>query len=52
MPATVVEMHLLVPGTYTLVDHVILRLNKGCVGSPRSIIPSNPLHGVGCKLHA
>eukprot|EP01034_Spumella_vulgaris_P028983 gene28983-35948_t len=29
---SVVDMHMVVPGTYTLVDHAIFRLDKGCVG--------------------
>lgn len=30
--ATVVEFDAMVPGTYTLVDHSIIRVEKGCVG--------------------
>jgi copper-containing nitrite reductase len=59
--ATIVEMRMVVPGTYTLVDHAIFRLDKGAVGflnvsgKPRpdiygSAAPPSPC--VGCKLHA
>ncbi len=58
--ATIVDMHMLVPGTMTLVDHAIFRLDKGGVGylnvagKPRpdiyqSVQPPAPC--VGCKLH-
>lgn len=30
--ATIVEFHLEVPGTYTLLDHAIFRMNQGAVG--------------------
>ncbi|KAL4785033.1 Cupredoxin [Aspergillus varians] len=58
--ATVVDMKMLVPGTYTLVDHAIFRLDKGAVGylnvagKPRPDIYQSsepPAPCVGCKLH-
>jgi len=59
--ATVVDFQVPVPGTYTLVDHSIFRMDKGAVGflnvsgKPRpdlyySTGPPKPC--VGCKLHA
>jgi copper-containing nitrite reductase len=59
--ATITDLKMLVPGTYTLVDHAIFRLEKGAVGflnvsgKPRPDIyqsaePAKPC--VGCKLHA
>lgn len=59
--ATVVDMKMVVPGTYTLVDHAIFRLDKGAVGflnvsgKPRPDIYGSaqpPAPCVGCKLHA
>lgn len=58
--AAVVDMEMVVPGTYALVDHAIFRLDKGAVGylnvsgKPRpdvyqSVLPPEPC--VGCKLH-
>ncbi len=58
--SSVCDLHMLVPGTYTLVDHAIFRLDKGCVGFlnvtglPRpdlyqSEVP--PQNCTGCKLH-
>lgn len=61
--AAVVESTALVPGNYTLLDHAIFRVDKGCVGflkvrpkgSDRrldlfdSIDPPQPCPG--CKLH-
>lgn len=58
--STIVDMEMFVPGTYTLVDHAIFRLEKGAVGylnvsgAPRpdlygSSEPPEPC--VGCKLH-
>lgn len=58
--ATIVDLQMFVPGTYTLVDHAIFRLDKGAVGylnvagKPRPDIygstePPEPC--VGCKLH-
>jgi copper-containing nitrite reductase len=58
--ATVVDIHTIVPGTYTLVDHAIFRLDKGCVGflnvagKPRPDIYHSeqpPENCVGCKVH-
>jgi len=57
----VVDMKMVVPGTYTLVDHAIFRLDKGAVGflnvngkAKAGIYqgdqPAAPC--VGCKLHA
>jgi copper-containing nitrite reductase len=59
--STVVDMHMLIPGTYALVDHAIFRLDKGCVGFLNvagagrpdlyhSEVP--PANCVGCKLHS
>lgn len=57
---TVVDMKMLVPGTYTIVDHSIFRLDKGAVGylnvagKPRPDLyhsTENPAPCVGCKLH-
>lgn len=59
--ATVVDMKMVVPGTYTLVDHAIFRLDKGAVGflnvsgKPREDVYGSsqpPAPCVGCKLHA
>jgi copper-containing nitrite reductase len=59
--ATIVDMKMVVPGTYTLVDHAIFRLDKGAVGflnvsgTPRPDIYHSaqpPAPCVGCKLHA
>lgn len=58
--STIVDLKLAVPGTYTLVDHAIFRLDKGAVGylnvsgkqRPdiyQSTLPPAPC--VGCKLH-
>ncbi|KAJ5512223.1 hypothetical protein N7463_001775 [Penicillium fimorum] len=58
--ATVVDMKMVVPGTYTLVDHAIFRLDKGAVGylnvagEPRGDMYHSeepPAPCVGCKLH-
>ncbi|CAI7602490.1 unnamed protein product [Penicillium viridicatum] len=58
--STVVDMKMLVPGTYTLVDHAIFRLEKGAVGylnvagEPKADIYHSeepPAPCVGCKLH-
>lgn len=59
--ATIADLKMEVPGTYTLVDHAIFRLDKGAVGylniagKPRPDIyqsrdPAEPC--VGCKLHS
>ncbi|CAF1001320.1 unnamed protein product [Rotaria sp. Silwood1] len=58
--ATIVDMKMLVPGTYTILDHAIFRLDKCLVGYLNvsgkarpdiyaSIEPPAPC--VGCKLH-
>ncbi|KAL3459395.1 Cupredoxin [Aspergillus heterothallicus] len=60
--ATIVDMKMVVPGTYTLVDHAIFRLEKGAVGylnvsgekrpevyQSAELDPPAPC--VGCKLH-
>jgi copper-containing nitrite reductase len=58
--AAIVDLKMIVPGTYTLVDHAIFRMDKGAVGylnvagAPRpdilySEMPPEPC--VGCKLH-
>lgn len=58
--ATVVELNAVVPGTYTLVDHSIFRLDKGAVGflkvkgAPRPDIYDSkamPQTCPNCKLH-
>jgi copper-containing nitrite reductase len=58
--STIVDMEMLVPGTYTLVDHAIFRLEKGAVGylnvsgPPQPDIYQStepPAPCVGCKLH-
>lgn len=58
--STIVDMKLLVPGTYTLVDHAIFRLEKGAVGylnvsgaqQPHIYEGTEPpAPCVGCKLH-
>lgn len=59
--STIVDMNMVVPGTYTLVDHAIFRLDKGAVGFLNVSGPQNnevyastqpPRPCVGCKLHA
>eukprot|EP00742_Colponemidia_sp_Colp-10_P002794 GILJ01002987.1.p1 GENE.GILJ01002987.1~~GILJ01002987.1.p1 ORF type:complete len:393 (-),score=34.71 GILJ01002987.1:96-1274(-) len=59
--ASIVEIKPLVPGNYTLVDHSIFRLDKGCVGflsvtghkRPDLFYSTEgPQPCVGCKLHA
>ncbi|POR31804.1 Copper-containing nitrite reductase [Tolypocladium paradoxum] len=59
--ATIVDMKMVVPGTYTLVDHAIFRLDKGAVGflnvsgeARPDVYQSTepPAPCVGCKLHA
>lgn len=58
--STIVDMKMVVPGTYTIVDHAIFRLEKGAKGflnvsgEPRptlyySALPPQPCEG--CKLH-
>ncbi|QSS52847.1 nitrite reductase [Histoplasma capsulatum var. duboisii H88] len=58
--ATIFDMKAVVPGTYTLVDHAIFRLDKGAVGfinvtgNPRPDVYQSNEHAepcVGCKLH-
>lgn len=58
--ACVADLDMLVPGTYTLIDHAIFRLDKGAVGylnvsgSPRPDITvglQEPSPCVGCKIH-
>eukprot|EP00906_Rhabdomonas_costata_P008042 RCo011480 len=59
--ATVVEMDAIVPGNYTLIDHSVFRVDKGCVGflkvsgqNPRKEIYDSrdrPTPCPGCKLH-
>jgi copper-containing nitrite reductase len=58
--STVVDMHMLIPGTYALVDHAIFRLDKGCVGflnvtgaARPDLYHSEepPVQCTGCKLH-
>lgn len=58
--ATIVDMKMVVPGTYALVDHAIFRLDKGAVGylnvsgeANHEVFQSaeHPNPCVGCKLH-
>lgn len=58
--ATIVDMKMFVPGTYTLVDHALFRLEKGAVGylnvagDPQPAVYNSaepPEPCVGCKLH-
>lgn len=58
--STVVEMDIKVPGNYTLVDHALFRLDKGCVGFLQAKGDPVPemYHSVGyptpcpgCKVH-
>lgn len=59
--AAVVDIKASVPGSFTLVDHSIFRLDKGCVGFLK-VIGNDPRHDIyaaseplrnceGCKLH-
>lgn len=59
--ASIVDLKMVVPGTYTLVDHAIFRLDKGAVGflnvsgGQRADIYDGsqpPAPCIGCKLHA
>lgn len=59
--ATIVDLKMAVPGTYTIVDHAIFRLDKGAVGflnvsgeAKPGVYESTqpPAPCVGCKLHA
>lgn len=59
--AAIVDLKMVVPGTYTLVDHAIFRLDKGAVGflnvsgKPRPDIYGSsepPAPCAGCKLHS
>lgn len=59
--AAITDLKMVVPGTYTLVDHAIFRLDKGAVGflnvsgKPRPGIYQSsepPQPCVGCKLHS
>jgi len=58
--AVVVELNLPVPGTFTIVDHSIWRIDKGCVGfiqvegetRPDLFYASgNPLTCTHCQIH-
>ena len=59
--ATIVELDCTVPGSYTLVDHAIFRIDKGAVGflkvtgnDPRRDVYASadmPITCPGCKLH-
>lgn len=58
--AAVVEMNLKVPGNFTIVDHALFRLDKGCVGfmsvtgDPAPEVYhtlGTPTYCAGCKLH-
>ncbi|MDE1976687.1 MAG: nitrite reductase, copper-containing [Elusimicrobia bacterium] len=40
--AAIVDFHLLVPGTYTLVDHSIFRVEKGAIGQIKASGPARP----------
>ena len=59
--STIVDMKMVVPGTYTLVDHAIFRLDRGAVGflnvsgkqNPEVYASAEPPRPcIGCKLHA
>ncbi|KAF4450425.1 hypothetical protein F53441_6424 [Fusarium austroafricanum] len=59
--STIVDLKMAVPGTYTMVDHSIFRLDKGAVGFLNVSGPQNPgvyqssqppRPCVGCKLHS
>ncbi|UNI21230.1 hypothetical protein JDV02_007239 [Purpureocillium takamizusanense] len=59
--ATIVDLKAVVPGTYTLVDHAIFRIDKGAVGFLNVAGEARPdVYGsseppapcVGCKLHS
>ncbi|PHH82132.1 hypothetical protein CDD82_6890 [Ophiocordyceps australis] len=59
--ASIFDLTMLVPGTYTLVDHAIFRIDKGAIGflnvagAPRPDVYSSsepPAPCAGCKLHA
>ncbi|KAK3175657.1 hypothetical protein K4F52_010092 [Lecanicillium sp. MT-2017a] len=59
--ASIVDLKMAVPGTYTIVDHAIFRLDKGAVGflnvsgqaRPDIYMGTQPPEPcVGCKLHA
>jgi copper-containing nitrite reductase len=59
--ATIADMRMVVPGTYTLVDHALFRLDKGAAGflnvsgkARPDIYQSleHPEPCVGCKLHS
>ena len=59
--ATIVEINCVVPGSYTLVDHAIFRIDKGAIGflkvtgdDPRRDVYASadqPVACFGCKLH-
>ncbi|KAI3573417.1 copper-containing nitrite reductase [Fusarium oxysporum f. sp. albedinis] len=59
--ASIVDLKMLVPGTYSLIDHAMFRLDKGAVGflnvsgKPEPNVYESeqpPKPCVGCKLHA
>lgn len=59
--ATIVDLKMAVPGSYTIVDHAIFRLDKGAVGFLNVSGPARPdiyvgsqapEPCIGCKLHA
>ncbi|KAL2163087.1 hypothetical protein VTH06DRAFT_6923 [Thermothelomyces fergusii] len=59
--AAVLDLKMVVPGTYTLVDHAIFRIDKGAIaflnvsGEPRPDVYGSsepPAPCAGCKLHA
>ncbi|TPX10025.1 uncharacterized protein E0L32_001222 [Thyridium curvatum] len=59
--STIVDMKMSVPGTYTMVDHAMFRLDKGAVGflnvsgDPRPDVYQSsqpPAPCTGCKLHS
>jgi FtsP/CotA-like multicopper oxidase with cupredoxin domain len=59
--AAIVEINAKVPGTLTLVDHALYRLDKGCVGflqvvgDPQPDLyhsSDGPSYCVGCKIHS
>lgn len=59
--ASIIEFDTIVPGTYTLIDHSIFRIDKGAIGflkvsgDPRPDVFSSqdiPKRCPGCKLHS
>jgi FtsP/CotA-like multicopper oxidase with cupredoxin domain len=58
--SAVIEMDAVVPGSYTLIDHSIFRMEKGCIGflkilgdQRKDVFAAGdlPVFCPGCKLH-